>query len=717
MKLLVYYKIFGPVRLMLLFCLCITFCVTRADARVSSHYIDSLTQRVDEAEGAAKYDALITLVRKLAENDYAQALRVAEEAYAFAKEYGDSSRIVESGRICGQLFNRLDQNNEAINILQEILPVAERHNFKTDYKTILDNLAIAYTIRAEYEKALHINLKVLVLKEQEKDSLETSFTLNNIGLVYYKMSNFEEALAHYLKSLKMRERLKDRYDLDMLLINIGLCYNQLERFEQAREYFMRAFNECGSNCQDKIVAEGNYGLGLSYLELKDYKQARHHLEIAYKAASKNNIKRFAAESLFSLARLDIAEGKLSEAEESLKNVEEISAQERYNQLLISTYQKYADLYELKKDYVKSTYYLKKYVALKDDIYNEQLIGKLTRLKTDYEQRENLATIRAKESTIEQQRQVNIYITITALLSGLLILVLQNTNRVTRQVNAQLSEAQNIILEQNKLLHLKNKDLDQKVEKKTEELKLVNLSLKEMNDEVDNFIQKTSQDIRGPLASLKGICNVALMDVKDKTAQLYLNKINATTELLNSILGRLLVINRITNSRPSFTKINFRDVIEDIVVEHQRKGLPHNLVIRKNIGENSTLYSDKELLKMVLENSIDHVVRLSKDSPQNEFFVEINVEPVKNGRVGIRVIDNGRAAGDAIRRDFGMFLDVDRYEKENRDLYFVKTAATKIGGKVDMQKTQEGFNELRLILAPEPVREQTHTAVLPFVLEN
>src|SRR5690606_39433630 len=101
----------------------------------------------------------------------------------------------------------------------------------------------------------------------------------------------------------------------------------------------------------------------------------------------------------------------------------------------------------------------------------------------------------------------------------------------------------------------NKDLDREVEKKTAELERVNLSHKQVNDELDNFIYKTSHDIRGPLASLKGMCNVAIMDVKDPLALDYFNKLDATAEKLNTILTRLLIINQINNSSASHELID------------------------------------------------------------------------------------------------------------------------------------------------------------------
>src|SRR5690606_10805656 len=167
----------------------------------------------------------------------------------------------------------------------------------------------------------------------------------------------------------------------------------------------------------------------------------------------------------------------------------------------------------------------------------------------------------------------------------------------------------------------NKDLDREVEKKTAELERVNLSHKQVNDELDNFIYKTSHDIRGPLASLKGMCNVALMDVTDPIALDYLKKLDATAERLNSILTRLLIINQINNSKLSVSRVDFARIIEDVLLLEKKRGLPQKLQIRKNIDPNISIQSDKELVRIVLENLIDNAIKFFNDAEQINSFVE------------------------------------------------------------------------------------------------
>jgi signal transduction histidine kinase len=103
----------------------------------------------------------------------------------------------------------------------------------------------------------------------------------------------------------------------------------------------------------------------------------------------------------------------------------------------------------------------------------------------------------------------------------------------------------------------------------------------------------------------------------------------------------------------------------------------------------------------LENSIDNAVKFCKNSPRAEHFVEIRVAPTRNGRISFSIIDNGISSDnfdpEEVDEIFMQSVDDLTATAERKDLYFVKTAAEKIGGRVQMNKTQEGFNELCVII--------------------
>lgn len=700
-RLLVYLKKMTFLKKFFILILVVTLSVTVAYPQTVASE-DSLREQISKTTGADQYHNLVALLRLKAEYDNVTALELAEDAFQIASDLKDSTLIVQSGRIRGLLLNRLERFTDAIAILNSVYSTAEKRNLRNDFKLILDNLAIAYTFHAEYEKALQMNFTSLVLKEEDKDTLAISFALNNIGLTYFRMENFNEALAYYLKAIRLRESTGDQYDMSTTMSNAGITYYGLDNLPEAKKYFLRALEICGAHCTPSELGQAHLGLGKIYWDLKQYDASEYHLRLSVQFARDMPGLRTYAESLILLSKIDNVMGRSNQAEAKLREALSIAKREQIRSLIVGIYSNLALVFEKRKEPDSANLYLHKYIAIKDTINNENQLKKLSKIRSDYEQRENLATIKAREMTIDQQKLVNLYTTATAVLCVLLIFVLLYTNHVTRKVNSQLSTAQNIIVEQNKLLELKNRDLDNKVEKKTEELKLVNLSLKEMNTEVDSFIMKTSQDIQGPLASLKGICNVAMLDIQDEASRVYLDKINKTTESLNSILRRLLVINRISNTRPVYKQIDFRSVMQEVMIKQQAKGLPANLTIRKNIQEAAILFSDPELLAMVLENSLENVMKYCRTSPESEYFFEVNVEESGHGRVNIRVVDNGQNPSHRSQNRFG-FIMGNQQSGDEHDQYFVKTAVAKIGGKVDLRKTAEGYNEMTLILSHDPIR--------------
>lgn len=662
--------------------------------------VDSLKSVLNTLEGIERYDLLIGLARNYAGSDYAKALEVAKEAYAISLDHGDSARTVESGRICGQLLNYLNRSHEAVEILSSVRPLA-RSRYREEHKKILNNLAIAYTSRAEYDKALDIHLQVLALNEEDGDQEGLTVTLTNIGHAYYRMHNYNEALVHFKKALERDVAGRDPLDFQLLLMNVGFCYVQMEKADEAKDYFEQTLDMCKGECRPDIRISTEHGLGIVSFKLEEYQVAENYFRSSLAHATAEMHQKSVSENLLWLARIKIKNGGLDSALEDLFRAESMASQLGYRELLISTYRELADIYNLKEDYKNYATYLRRYVDLKDSVYDEQVMDNLVKAKADYAQRENLAIIKAREMTIAQQQRFNVSVMIIAVLAGALVVVLFRNNKSMKRVNVELSRAKDLIYEQNKELEIRNKELDRLVEKKTEELKLVNLSLKEVNDELNTFIYRTAQDIRGPLATLKGMCYVAMLDVKDEVSLQYVTKINDTTDNLQTILRRLLIINSINSSKINPTLINMHTLVDNAVASQRRKGLPKNLVFRKNIAEDVVIQCDQELLGIVLENSIENAVKFCHGSWGSEHFVEVVVMAGRNDRVNIRVINNGIITSEYNSDDlYEVFLDsmfAEPSETVRHDLYFVKTAAKRIGAKVEHRKTVEGYNELTVVL--------------------
>jgi signal transduction histidine kinase len=656
--------------------------------------IDSLKQVLNKAEGIDRFDLLYDLTfEHIAKNDLESSLLYADEALKISLNFGDSLKIVKSTRVKGQILRRLDRTNDAIKEFQRILPIAKRNKFTNEIKFILNSLAVAYTLQAEYDEALNYHFQSLLIRQAEGNSAEISAAFNNIGLVYFKLKNYHKALEYYEQALKLENTVNNSNFKDRLLINIGLCYNQLSDFVSSRKYINEGLTLCEPNCQSPTLIEGEFGLGVSYYGENSFQNAKSHFQKSFSISSSSGDKRFQAENLVYLGRIDIREGKADSATLVLIKAEKIALESGYNELLIETYREFSNLFAQLKNFERASYYQNLYIHLKDSIYSESLIDNLAKIQTNYAERENIKTIAANEEVIKRQVRLNIAIAIIAILATLLIFVLYRSNRVKKKVNAALSEAKTIIEDQNKQLLNSNIHLNEELKEKNIDLEKANESLRRVNDELDNFIYKTSHDIRGPLASLKGMCNVALMDVHDPVALDYLHKLDITADKLNSILTRLLIVNQINNSTIGHELIDFNGIVTDVLLLEKKKGLPPKFVIRKKIGSDIEFYSDKEFVRIILENLIDNAIKFYNDSQRVEPFVDINISLAKD-HVLIRVVDNGIGISE-VQPDkiFQMFSRAsERSETGGIGLYITKTAVQKLGGLIDLRTNPEGNTE-------------------------
>ena len=200
-----------------------------------------------------------------------------------------------------------------------------------------------------------------------------------------------------------------------------------------------------------------------------------------------------------------------------------------------------------------------------------------------------------------------------------------------------------------------------------------------------------------------MCNVALMDVKDVVALDYLRKLDSTAERLNTILTRLLIINQINNSKLTITRIDFEGIVRDVLLLEKKKGLPQKLNITQQIESHNTIQSDKELIRIILENLIDNAIKFYNDSDRVNSFVQIFIDPLDFGHVRIRVLDNGIGISESNPgKLFRMFFRAsERSETGGIGLYIVKTATAKLGGKVGLRTTPEGYTEFYVDFPPAP----------------
>jgi signal transduction histidine kinase/tetratricopeptide (TPR) repeat protein len=675
--------------------------------------IDSLKQKLERAKGEDRFEVLSDLFKETNSTNFNDALNYATYFDELATTHGDSVRMVQGGRMRAYSLMDLGRNEEAVEIFSRILGVAKRNSekypvLKNQIKFILNNAGIANTYLGNFDKALDLHFQSLVIREEEGDKKSIRTALNNIGLVFYNLKDYDKAIENYLKSIEISKELNDFNGLEGVYINLGLSFEQLGKFDEAIKYYKEGFKICKDNCNDNIVKQGLEGLAVAYL-------ANHQLEIAKEnflkslaISRRQNDKRCTAENLLGLSKIEIELKNEKLGIEYLKEAEILAESINLAETKLSIYNEFAAYYERKKEFQKSSFYQHKYIQFKDSIFSDRLIKNLTKIQTNYDQRENLKTIAEKDQVValqkelysRLQRQYFFIITITCLIVSLAVILFYFTRR-QQKVNRQLSEAKNKIEEQNYKLADLNKELEEKVAARTQDLILSNKALRQVNDELDNFIYKTSHDIRGPLATLKGMCNVALMDIRDPLAIDYLKKLDVTADRMNTILTRLMIVNQINGSVLLPVKINFEEILNDIFAFERKKGLPPRFSISCEIEKDSVIVSDIALVRIILENLIDNAIKFYNTSERLDPYVKVKVFKSEN-LVKASVEDNGIGMTYRDGKDvFQMFMRAsERSEIGGIGLYLAKLASEKIGGEINLVHSDSKGSLFEVIFAPD-----------------
>ncbi len=232
------------------------------------------------------------------------------------------------------------------------------------------------------------------------------------------------------------------------------------------------------------------------------------------------------------------------------------------------------------------------------------------------------------------------------------------------------------------------------ERKNTELKLINSkqALKQKNNELDTFVYKASHDLKGPLASIIGLTNIALAQNSSKEEQEEIFKmIQTSTNRLNNILDDLLRISRATHGTVNYTILNIHSIIKDVIDSLKHSDLAKDIVFEVYGDQELVFNTDKDFISSIFQNIISNAVKYSDNLKKNKLVtVKFNLE---DENLNISISDNGVGIPqNKQEKVFDMFYRANNTNIEGTGLglYIVKSTLKKIDGNINIiSKEQEG----------------------------
>lgn len=301
---------------------------------------------------------------------------------------------------------------------------------------------------------------------------------------------------------------------------------------------------------------------------------------------------------------------------------------------------------------------------------------------------------SEQQRLEEQRlfrQRLIAITSLVLVFGLLIVLLIYFSRSLRKEKRKLEAA-------NSEIKRINENLERLVLKRTHLLATA-------NKELDTFLYRASHDLRTPIRSIMGLCNIANMLVQGEAKE-FIKRIGDSIAGMDKLLKKLSIVSEI-NQPSNFSSISLVQVIDTIQHSFKKEIQESKVEFTVTCSADQQINSYPNLIETILLYSIENAIYYSSSKGNQMPEVSVLVNTSKDITV-ISIHDNGPGIDDTIRGHvFDMFFRGSELSKgHGLGLYIVKKAVLALRGTIEVESEPDRFTKLTITLPSLSLKKNT-----------
>ncbi len=209
-------------------------------------------------------------------------------------------------------------------------------------------------------------------------------------------------------------------------------------------------------------------------------------------------------------------------------------------------------------------------------------------------------------------------------------------------------------------------------------------LKKANQELDNFLYRTSHDLRSPIASVLGLANLARLEIREPKSLEYIAMIEDRVKKLDLVISDILDLSRSTKAEPKVERIDFNKLVEDILSDIRFSKKSESISFRFKPNPLYVFFADYGQMKIVLSNLIYNAVKYHRPNEPNPY---VSIEFRKDqDQVDISIADNGEGIEEEHQEKiFEMFYRAStNSDGTGLGLYLVKEVLDKVNGTITLK---------------------------------
>lgn len=248
----------------------------------------------------------------------------------------------------------------------------------------------------------------------------------------------------------------------------------------------------------------------------------------------------------------------------------------------------------------------------------------------------------------------------------------------------------IIRDENKQFQMALALMEDITEKKNAEEKLrhKNEILLKVNEELNNFVYRTSHDLRAPLTSIMGLVQITEMAGSDAERAQYLKMMSNQLNYLDSVIKEIIDYRKVSAGEISISEISLKDKIEAVMQHYQFLPNYHTITKQIKVQQDWFFRSDETKINIILNNLVSNAIKYSDKNKSNS-FIHIDIQ-VDTEKAIIKIQDNGIGIpAQHLPNIFKMFFRATVLQNgTGLGLYIVKEALEKLKGNIEVESSEK-----------------------------
>ncbi len=490
-------------------------------------------------------------------------------------------------------------------------------------------LGVCNELLSNYPQAMKFLSEAIKIAHQTGEKVIMGDALNCVGIINDNLSNYSNALKAYFKALKIYEEVKENKKIAIVLSNIGLIYTNTKDYKNALKFYSHALDIAEEESDNESLLVTNINIGLTHSLLGNFDESLKFLYAALEIAVNRNDRKRTSIALDHIAETNIQLNHIAEAYRLFEESRKIKLELDDKKGLVRVYGTIGQLKLLENNIDEARSNLEKALALASELGMKKSVHELHKSLSEAYEKVNDANKALFHLKIAYQKEME--------------LLKEEAEQRAKNISTQIEIEQ--AQKEAEIQRLKNIELAQAME----DVKKLNVNLKELNDEKNEFMAIAVHDLKNPLQNILSTARMIKRGEdmpKSELDEFTANIINQTDRMFN-IIKKLLDHNAIDQGELKIIVTNFNvnsvccELISNFKEDAERKKL--SLIFQES-AEPIFINTDKVILYEILQNLVSNSIKFSPEYKSIFLIVSDDDKYVK-----LEVSDQGPGFNDEDRK--------------------------------------------------------------------